>query len=134
MRPVFVDTSYWLALITPGSPHQQRAVGLSGDSALAFVTTDWVLCERGNSLSKSPRNRALFLDIMDDLLGDPGIRIIPAERALLLDTIALYRARSDKARSLVDCTSFLVMQRLGLAEALTTDHHFEQAGFVALLR
>jgi predicted nucleic acid-binding protein len=34
----------------------------------------------------------------------------------------------------VDCASFVVMQQSGLAEAVTTDHHFEQAGFVRLLK
>jgi predicted nucleic acid-binding protein len=50
-------------------------------------------------------------------------------------------ARADKARGLffryrdkdfsfTDCTSFIVMRELKLREALTTDHHFLQAGFV----
>ena len=30
--------------------------------------------------------------------------------------------------------SFVVMQDYGLTDALTTDHHFEQAGFNALLK
>jgi predicted nucleic acid-binding protein len=33
----------------------------------------------------------------------------------------------------VDATSFIIMEQLGLQEALTTDHHFEQAGFIRLL-
>ncbi len=45
----------------------------------------------------------------------------------------LHRERSDKTWSLVDCISFVVMQDLRLTEALTADHHFEQAGFVKLL-
>jgi len=30
---------------------------------------------------------------------------------------------------LPDCISFTVMRDSGIAEALTADHHFEQAGF-----
>jgi predicted nucleic acid-binding protein len=45
----------------------------------------------------------------------------------------LYNNRPDKAWSLTDCISFVVMQEHGISEALTGDHHFEQAGFVALL-
>jgi len=46
----------------------------------------------------------------------------------------LYTARPDKQWSLTDCISFVVMQNQGVTEALTGDHHFEQAGFVALLK
>lgn len=46
----------------------------------------------------------------------------------------LFQRRSDKTWSLVDCASFVVMQERGTMEALTTDIHFEQAGFVRLLK
>ena len=46
----------------------------------------------------------------------------------------LFAARSDKAWSLTDCISFSVMTERGLSEALTADHHFEQAGFRALFK
>ena len=36
------------------------------------------------------------------------------------------------AWSLTDCISFAVMTERGLADALTADHHFEQAGFRAV--
>jgi predicted nucleic acid-binding protein len=32
-----------------------------------------------------------------------------------------------------DCTSFVAMRDEGITDALTGDHHFEQAGFKALL-
>jgi sugar lactone lactonase YvrE len=42
-------------------------------------------------------------------------------------------ARPDKTWSLTDCISFVVMQDEGLTTAVTTDHHFLQAGFNALM-
>ncbi|MGI9060786.1 MAG: type II toxin-antitoxin system VapC family toxin [Ktedonobacteraceae bacterium] len=44
----------------------------------------------------------------------------------------LLKNRIDKEWSLVDASSFVVMTRYGMTEALTTDHHFTQAGFVQL--
>lgn len=41
-------------------------------------------------------------------------------------------SRADKAWSLTDCISFSVMTERRLSDALTADHHFEQAGFRAV--
>lgn len=46
----------------------------------------------------------------------------------------LYKRRLDKEWSLVDCVNFVVMTRRSITEALTTDHHFEQAGFFRMLK
>jgi predicted nucleic acid-binding protein len=46
----------------------------------------------------------------------------------------LLSSREDKNWSLVDCSSFVVMQQRNITEALTNDYHFEQAGFVRLLK
>ena len=45
-----------------------------------------------------------------------------------------YRARPDKEWSLTDRLSFEAMRELGVRDALTSDQHFVQAGFRALLR
>ena len=48
--------------------------------------------------------------------------------------LRLYEERPDKEWSLTDCLSFVVMKDENLREALTGDQHFEQAGFIALLK
>jgi len=53
---------------------------------------------------------------------------------LFTKAVKFYSERMDKEWSLTDCISFVVMKERKLTTALTTDHHFEQAGFRALLR
>ena len=45
-----------------------------------------------------------------------------------------FRERPDKEWTLTYCISFVVMADERLTNALTGDHHFEQAGFKALLK
>jgi predicted nucleic acid-binding protein len=54
--------------------------------------------------------------------------------ALLDQALELYHERDDKQWTLTDCTSFIIMRERSITEALTGDHHFEQAGFTALLK
>lgn len=44
------------------------------------------------------------------------------------------RNRLDREWSITDCASFLVMEQYGIREALTSNRHFEQAGFAVRLR
>ena len=47
--------------------------------------------------------------------------------------LARLRNRLDRERSITDCSSFLVMEQYGIREVLTSDRHFEQAGFSVML-
>ena len=78
--------------------------------------------------------RFLRLQLLAALEADPHVDIVPLSEALYARALQLYRERPDKEWGLTDCVSFLVMQDRGLIEALTTDEHFQQAGFRALLR
>jgi uncharacterized protein len=60
------------------------------------------------------------------------IEIIHIDAALDTQAWFLLKARDDKEWSLVDASSFVIMAKYGMKEALTTDHHFTQAGFIRL--
>jgi predicted nucleic acid-binding protein len=59
--------------------------------------------------------------------------VVPFQPEPIESAVQLYRARPDKNWSLIDCLSFVVMERRQLTEALTTDGHFEQAGLTAMM-
>jgi predicted nucleic acid-binding protein len=72
--------------------------------------------------------------LLDTLSATPDARIIGPSEELFSRGVELYRQRPDKEWSLTDCLSFVVMGDERISEALTGDHHFEQAGFRVLLR
>jgi predicted nucleic acid-binding protein len=117
----------------PTRSQHPRAREYAETFAGQFITTAWVLTELADGLAR-PSLRRLFVELHDDLLRNPNVRIEPCTDQLLQAGIDFYRDRPDKAWSLTDCISFVVMQREGITEALTGDHDFEQAGFVALLK
>ena len=86
----------------------------------------------GDALA-SPDQRRLFVAILADLKRDPHTTIVPPTQLLFGAGCDLYSERPDKNWSLTDCISFVVMQQHGITEALTADHHFDQAGFTILL-
>jgi hypothetical protein len=133
MKPVFADSSYFLALLSPRDAWHENTMRLSASNRASVITTEFVLLEVANGLSSSGR-RAAFRAVLEDLRDDPTAVTVPASPDLLRAGTELYLARPDKEWSLTDCTSFVVMGREGLTDALTADHHFEQAGFKALLR
>ena len=95
--------------------------------------TEYVLWEAVNSLS-APSSRAKVPVLLARIRSDPNIEVIPASSELFEVGLQLHVQRPDKEWSLTDCISFVVMRQQKLTEALTTDHHFEQAGFSALLK
>ncbi|MGD0519044.1 MAG: PIN domain-containing protein [Thermoguttaceae bacterium] len=133
MKPLFADTSFYVALLNPRDIMHVKALQVGDYFHRPVLLTDFVLLELGNVLS-SVGQRSLFTKLTDRLRSDPNIRIVAASRDLLDKGLGLFSRREDKEWSLTDCTSFVIMQEEELKEALTTDHHFEQAGFTVLLR
>ncbi len=132
MIRVFADTFYFFALINPKDIAHLPALEFSEARDISLVTTSWVLTELADGLSRSG-SREIFAMVLDDFRTNPPDIIVPASQVLFDEGVSLYNDRPDKNWSLTDCISFVVMHEHGLTDALTGDHHFEQAGFNILL-
>jgi predicted nucleic acid-binding protein len=130
---VFADTYYYLALLNADDDDHGRAVAATRQFSGRFVTTDWVLTELADGLSRGA-GRVAATGLIRDLLGDTAVTVVEANRDLFERGLDLYDKRPDKNWSLTDCISFVVMEREKITQALTADRHFEQAGFVPLLK
>ena len=136
MTAYFADASYWIALITPNDEFHELATEYATllDDA-EIMTTQLVLNEVLNPRSgTTPQRRMAAVELVDQIMRNPHINIIPQtpeqfDAALYL----IRRIAADKEWSLTDCSSFLIMEEWGIFQVLTSDHHFEQAGFTVLL-
>ena len=64
---------------------------------------------------------------------NPNVKVIPQTRDSFARGLNRYENRLDKEYSMQDCISFNTMEDEGITTALTSDHHFEQEGFVVLM-
>lgn len=135
MISVFVDTTAWVAILNKNDLLHQPAMMVLEDlrsQKARLVTTEFVLVEVADALSE-PFLRTNTVDFITGLRRYSFLRVVPASEQLFADGLTVYSQRPGRGWSLTDCTSFVVMRQYGISLAFTSDHHFEQAGFVILL-
>lgn len=133
MSLVFADAFYFFALLSEKDGAHKNAEAFSSQTDAAYVTTVWVLTEVADGFA-SVDKRSAFLELLEKLRESSDAKIIPASEELFERGVELFRQRPDQDWPLTDCISFVAMKDEGIIEALTGDHHFEQAGFRALLK
>ena len=137
MADLFVDTSGWVCHFDRAQPQHAEATGLivaCASQGRRLVTTNYVVCEVVSLLTSRRRvPRRKMIECVDALLSWDRLEVVHVDRDLATGAWTLLKDRADKHWSLVDCASFVIMQQRGLGQALTSDRHFEQAGFDRLL-
>jgi len=133
VRAVFADAAYFIALPNSADNFHARALELARRPPGPLLTTYWILVEVGDAFSQ-PAHRAKFARLLELLASTPDIEVLPPTVEQFQVGSAFHASRPDKRWSVTDCITFSVMTERGLVDALTTDYHFEQAGFRALMR
>lgn len=132
---IFVDTSFFIALLNSNDADHPQAMAIQAQltaEGSCKITSEYVLLELGDGLSRL-RFRHLASQLINLVYRDSSFEVIPSSTQLFAEALSLFNERSDKEWGLTDCSSFVIMRGLELDVALTADHHFQQAGFRALL-
>ena len=133
MNLVFADAFYFVARLNRRDQHHEKVLKFSRDFRARILTSDWVLVEVADAMAESG-SRSRVRDFILHLRGTTACEIVPASRELLDQALDLYHQHADKEWTLTDCVSFVIMRERKVTDALTGDKHFEQAGFVSLLK
>lgn len=138
MSEVFIDTAGWASLFIKTEPHHPQALRIFDKlecEGATLITTNYVLAELIALFHRPLRvPRPALFRYIDTLKTTPYVHVVYVDQTLDTAGWDLLKARADKTWSLVDAVSFALMQKRNITEALTTDHHFAQAGFVPLLK
>ena len=130
---LLLDTSGLLCYIHTSEPQHRGAVK-AFDAAHTYLTHSYVLSEFVALAQVRNLPRIDSLTFVSDLLEHPDIEVVWVDQELHQEAVNLLMDRMDKTYSLCDAVSFVLMRAMGCTEALTTDRHFEQEGFVRLLK
>ncbi|MBL8830379.1 MAG: type II toxin-antitoxin system VapC family toxin [Planctomycetaceae bacterium] len=130
---VFADAFALIAWLNPRDRAHADVVSYLERYRGRLVTTEWVLMEVADALS-SPEARGPVAAFLRAVRADAQFEIVGYLPSPYDAGLKLFAARADKAWSLTDCISFGVMSERKLVDALTADHHFEQAGLKAIFR
>ena len=129
---MLLDTSGLLCCLDADEVRHADAVQ-HFDAAPLRLTHNYVLAEFVALAQARRLPRETSLNFADDVLADEDVEVVWVDPALHRDAMRLLQSQLDKSYSLCDAVSFLLMQQRGLVDALSTDRHFEQAGFRRLL-
>lgn len=131
-QQIFMDTAFLIAVTDESDDYHNVAVETYKkliEEKWNIFTTDAVLIEIGNGLSKEKWRKVAHTWITQIRRSSKIFRVIPTTAEILNMAVDLYGTRQDKEWGMTDCISFVVMKKYKLSDVLTSDHHFRQAGF-----
>ena len=129
---MLLDTSGLLCCLDADDARHADAIKLY-DAATRRLTHNYILAEFIALTQARRLPREPSLRFAAAVVADAEVEVVWVDSTLHDAAMRLLESQLDKAYSVCDAVSFLLMQQRGMVEALTTDRHFEQAGFGRLL-
>lgn len=129
MSLIFIDASAWIALYHKRDKHHQTAWKVYEQTlgtTTTFLTSNWVAYE-AISILKSRAGYEVAKSLWVILQDTEIFRIEGVDRELEEKAVNLFWRYQDKSWGVVDCSSILLMERLGCSLAFGFDHHFVEA-------
>ena len=131
----FADSSFLVARFNVRDRDHHVAIKFledqrgAGPDAFRLVFSDYVFDETVTALVARAKRHEQASAAGHAMLESKNLRLVRVESPAFAAAWKLFVRRSDKRWSFTDCTSFVLMENLGIRKALTFDANFRQAGF-----
>jgi hypothetical protein len=125
-EPIFADTSAWFAIKDANDANHASATEFMNQRPY-LITTNYVIDET-ITLIRAHLGHRDAVDIGERLWRGELATIVWVTHEDEQTAWELFKRYQDKEFSFTDCTSFVVMRRLGITHAFTFDEDFEQTG------
>jgi predicted nucleic acid-binding protein len=126
----FADTSFWFGLHTGSDARHQPAASLWRQTADRIITSNLVLGETWTLLRLRHTSHSRALQLLDAVQASPRVEVAAVDPGDEARAWAWLRDHDERVYSFVDATSFVLMRRRRLQEALAFDGDFTAAGFI----
>lgn len=129
---VFVDTSAWYAYINSKDPDHVKVKDYLNNFKGNLISTNFIFDEIITLvLSRMGHKKAVLTG--KTLLNPKVVIAVRIRTRDEREAWELFLSRSDKTYSFTDCTSFVIMKKLGIKKSLVIDPHFQQEGFQVVI-
>ncbi|HLG14092.1 MAG TPA: PIN domain-containing protein [Blastocatellia bacterium] len=129
---IFVDTGAWFASVVPSDADHASASQWLDQNTQPLLTTDYVIDETLTLLrARGESTRAIALG--EQFFRGALAKVYFVTEEDIRETWELFRKFSDKDWSFTDCSSKVVMEKLGITHAFCFDHDFVQFGSIVVV-
>ncbi|MGK7918835.1 MAG: type II toxin-antitoxin system VapC family toxin [Trichodesmium sp.] len=129
---IFVDTSAWFSSVVPSDSCYLAATAWISGNTQPLLTTDYVVDET-LTLLKARRENSRAISLGDAFFSGNLVTIYYLTEVDIQLTWQVFRQFSDKDWSFTDCSSKVVMEKLGVTQAFSFDRHFRQFGSISVV-
>lgn len=129
---IFVDSSAWYACVISSDPSHAAALAWFTGNKEPLLTTDYIVDEV-LTLLQMRGHPVRARELGANFFSGKQAKIVYLLQTDVEHAWNVFRQFHDKSWSFTDCTSKVVIERLGIHEAFAFDHHFQQFGSVVVV-